>query len=73
MRKTGRISGWCLERGFGFCTSLKTGKEHEKWFDHVSQWRGNENPVIGQRVSFQEDDGVLKGPCRAALNVEPAQ
>ena len=47
MKQQGNISRWQDDKGFGF---IKT--DSQEYFFHISQYRANTRPVLGEAVVF---------------------
>ena len=65
VRLTGRIGHWNAERGYGF---IQTADEHEL-FVHVTDFVSDDEPHVGDRVSFIERTGRDGKP--RAISVMP--
>jgi cold shock CspA family protein len=65
IRQTGRIGHYNAARAYGFIQS----EEHEL-FMHLSDWVSDEEPHVGDRVSFVEKQGRDGRP--RAVSVMPA-
>jgi cold shock CspA family protein len=57
-------------KGFGWVAKGETPAEFEKLFYHVKDWRGDDLPKRGLKVTFQVQDW-LDGPQRRALEISP--
>jgi cold shock CspA family protein len=66
IRQTGRIGHWNAGRGYGF---IQTAEEHEV-FLHISDFVSDDEPHVGDRVSFVEKQGRDGRP--RAISVMPA-
>ena len=64
-----QICHYNADRGFGFL-ARGSGKTYEKFFFHISQFKSESAPQIGQLVTF-EISSIIDGPRPAALNVTP--
>jgi cold shock CspA family protein len=65
VRETGRVVHWNDARGYGF---IQTANEHEL-FLHVSDFVSDDDPHVGDRVSFIERTGRDGKP--RAISVMP--
>jgi cold shock CspA family protein len=67
VRSTGRIRHWNAARGYGF---IEQAAEEHEIFLHVSNWVSDDEPHVGDRVSFVERQGRDGRP--RAVSVMPA-
>ena len=67
-QKSGIISKWNPERGFGFIR-LANGRDH---FMHISQWLSDEAPAVGVHVLFELGSSInpTKGPQAVNVSIE---
>lgn len=66
IRQTGWIGHYNAARGFGF---IRTAEEHEL-FMHISEWVSDDEPHVGDRVSFVPRQDRSGRP--RAISVMPA-
>jgi cold shock CspA family protein len=66
VRQTGRIGHYNAARGFGF---IQTAEEHELFW-HISDFVSDDEPHVGDRVSFVERQDRQGRP--RAISVMPA-
>jgi cold shock CspA family protein len=62
--KTGTITAWNREKGFGFIETA-SGK---KYFTHIQNWMEDSAPVVGAYVVFELGPGRANKP-QQAVNV----
>jgi cold shock CspA family protein len=62
--KTGTITAWNRERGYGFIETA-SGK---KYFAHIQNWMEDSAPVVGAHVVFELGPGKANKP-EQAVNV----
>ena len=66
MKQQGNISRWQDDKGFGF---IKT--DSQEYFFHISQYRANTRPVLGEAVVFDIGKDKQGKPC--AVQVQQAE
>jgi cold shock CspA family protein len=68
----GTVSTYVSDRGWGYLSRSAENNNVEKFFFHVSQYRGKQKPAIGVVVAFSVSP-VREGKWPTALDVMPVE